>query len=122
MEIRNEKMIGYFEEQIRLCSQRSNALRSDGRTDEATFEKVRGNIYDIFRTVFLVAEDTCKGEPEKAAAFFIQRLEQIPSSWVTSLEKAREHDDEGKVQLEQLKLDTAAQIRANFEAIWEGAR
>ena len=45
----------WFEEQIALCGQRRQALLADDRADEATFEKIRANVYDIFRTVLSVA-------------------------------------------------------------------
>ena len=40
----------YFEGQIALCGQRNKELLADERMDEATFEKVKANVYDIFRT------------------------------------------------------------------------
>ena len=55
---------GYFEEQIRLCAERREALLADERGDEANFEKVRSNVFDIFRTVLSVAERQGKGDPE----------------------------------------------------------
>ena len=45
----------WFEERIALCAQRRQALLADDRGDEATFEKVRANVYDIFRTVLSAA-------------------------------------------------------------------
>ena len=45
------KLNSWFEEKIALCSKHNQELNMDGRTDEAIFEKVKANIYDIFRTV-----------------------------------------------------------------------
>ena len=69
----------WFEEQIALCGQRRQALLADDRADEATFEKIRANVYDIFRTVLSVAARTC-GEKDAAGRFFRQRMESIPTS------------------------------------------
>lgn len=111
----------YFEEQIALCGQRGQALLAGGRADEATFEKVKANIYNIFRTVFSVAVTTCPSDARKIQSFFSERIQQIPSGWAVAQEKARAHGDSARVYLEQIKLDTAGDIRENFAHIWEGA-
>lgn len=122
METTQEQLKKYFDQQISLCDLRYRELFADGRVDEATFEKVKGNIYDIFRTVFSVAVDTCKADPGQIPAFFMERLDHIPDNWRASYEKAKEHNDTAKMHMEQLKLDIVAQIRENFEKIWEGTQ
>lgn len=49
------KLNSWFEEKIALCGKRNQELNGDGRTDEAIFEKIKANIYDVFRTVLSVA-------------------------------------------------------------------
>lgn len=111
----------YFAQQIAMCGQRGQALQADDRADEAIFEKVKANVYDIFRTVFSVAVQTCKEDPDAVQRFFALRLEQIPTSWAAALEEAKKHDDAVKMRLEQIKLDTVGAIRENFVKIWEAA-
>ena len=111
----------WFDEKIALCSQRNQELNGDGRADEAIFEKVKSNIYDVFRTVFSVAVRTGSGNADAVKTFFVQRAEQIPAGWAAALEKAREHDDTVRMQTEQIKLDTVQEIREAFARIWEGA-
>ncbi len=108
----------YFETQIALCNRRRDALLADGRADEATFEKVRANIYDIFRTVLSVAVQHCEGHPDAVGQFFLLRLQNIPESWEAAYESAKSHNDTEKICLEQLKLDTVAQIRERFTDLW----
>lgn len=115
------KLNRYFEEQIAMCNQRNKKLLDDERTDEATFEKVKANVYDIFRTIFSVAVKTSKGEPDAVRRFFVQKIEQIPSSWVTAYDKAKQHNDTVKMCLEEIKLDTIGEIKENFAKTWEGA-
>lgn len=120
----NEKQLKFqkfFEEQIALCEQRGGQLLADGREDEATFEKIKGNIYDIFRTVWAVAVKSC-ADDEQVEGFFRLRLEQIPASWLMAYEKAKEHDDVSKMHLEQTKLDAVQRIREEFTRIWEGVQ
>lgn len=122
MEEKQLKLDRYFDEQIALCGQRNKELLADERTDEATFEKIKANIYDIFRTVLSVAVTTCKDGPDEVRNFFVKRIEQIPSNWADAYEKAKEHDHTINMQIEKVKLDTVDEIKKIFEAIWEGAQ
>ena len=110
------KLNSWFEEKIALCGKRNQELNGDGRTDEAIFEKIKANIYDVFRTVLSVAVNA-----DAVKTFFVQRAEQIPAGWAVALEKAREHNDTVRMQTEQIKLDTVQEIREKFSKIWEGA-
>ena len=110
-------MNAYFDEQIALCNRRSEELFADSRGDEAVFEKVRANVFDIFRTVLSAAEKSCKGDAEAAARFFLLKLEQIPSNWVESYEKAKQHNDAAKMRTEEIKLDALRQIKEYFSGL-----
>ena len=102
--------IDWLETQIRAGQAEAAALELDHRRDEAVFSKIRGNVFDIFRSVYSASPDT---------AFFLARLEQIPASWQTALEQARRHDDSGKAHIETIKLEAAAQIRQAFRSTQE---
>lgn len=118
----NEKLLklgDFFRSQIDLCAQRAAALSAGGRADEAVFEKVRGNIYDVFRTVLSAAVQACGEDPDAVERFFAERLEKIPQSWEAAREKAMAHNDTEKVFLEEIKLETVSRIRETFTAIWE---
>lgn len=115
------KLNSYFEEQIAICGRRNKELLDDERTDEANFEKVKGNVYDIFRTILSVAVKTSQGDSNAVQHFFVQKAQQIPSSWVTSYDKAKQHNDMVKMQIEQIKLDAIGEIKEKFAKIWEGA-
>lgn len=111
-----------FAEKIARCEQRGMELRADNREDEAVFEKVRANVYDIFRTVLSAGVRTCGQDADGFRHFFDLRIQQIPTSWQASLEKARAHQDTAKVHLEEIKLAAVAEIRETFDTIWEGAQ
>ncbi len=115
------KLNDWFGEKIALCGRRNQELNENGRTDEAIFEKVKANIYDVFRTVLSVAVKTGNGDSDAVKTFFVQRAEQIPAGWAAALEKAKEHHDTVRMQTEQIKLDTIFEIREEFARIWEGA-
>ncbi len=113
------KLNDYFDRQISLCEQCNIKLLADDRMDEAAFEKVKANIYDVFRTIFSVAVQNGKGDSEAVKSFFILKTEQIPSNWATAYNKAKQYDDAVKMQIEQIKLDTVGEIKKMFETVWE---
>lgn len=120
----NEKiecMNAYFEVQIDRCAQRERALLADGRADEASFEKVRANIFDVFRTVLAAAEKR-GGEEAAVTDFFLEKAERIPESWISSCAQAEAHGDAVKAHLEHIKLDTLREIKAQFAAVWGSAQ
>lgn len=108
----------FFEAKLTECKKEIAALHADGRADEAVFARVRMNVYGIFSTVFSAG---CRTAGENAAAFFLDRLQQIPQSWQASLEKAEQHADTQKVYIEHIKLETAGQIRQTVGKLLEEA-
>lgn len=121
MEQKLLKLDRWFEEQTALCGRRGQELLADDRGDEAVLERIRANIYDVFRTVLSVAVKTCPNQEEAVGRFFLRRAETIPSAWAASYEKARQHHDPVKLRIEQIKLDTAGEIKEHFLRVWEGA-
>lgn len=119
MEEKWTAFVAYMDEQIALCAQRADALRADARADEANFEKIRSNIYDVFRTVARVAQEQCGQDAAALRRFFAERLEKIPASWHASLQKAEAHRDADKAHIEHIKLDTVRDIGERFARIWE---
>ena len=97
----------YLASQAEACARRFDALRADCREDEAVFQRIRGNVFDIFRTV----ADAAEKQPEPMA-FFRQRLTDIPAAWETALMQAQRHGDEGKAHIESIKLEAVREIRA----------
>ncbi len=109
----------YFDQQIEQCNQRIQILQADERRDEANLEKVRANVYDIFRTILSVATKTCKDDADATKRFFVAKTEQIPANWAASYEQAQKHEDAVKMQIERIKLDTVQEIRQRFAQEWE---
>lgn len=119
MKKRIELMNTYFDARIAECFEREKRLCQDERRDEADFEKVRANIYGVFKTVLSAAQKTCGDDDSAVKEFFLKKLEQIPENWRTSYEKAYTHGDAEKLQIESLKLGTAEEIKTKFKEIWE---
>ena len=115
------QMNTWFTAKIAACELRRQELQDDNRADEAAFEKIKINVYDIFRTVLSAAVQAGQGDETAVRAFFRQRLEQIPANWRTAYEKAARHDDAKTLQIEHVKLDTLAEIQNAFQEIWGDA-
>ena len=96
----------YFDRQLQCCQQEKAAMILDGREDEAVFAQIRGNVFGIFKTIW---------ELNRGEDFFLQKLEAIPNQWRISYEKAKLHNDVAAMTVEQIKLDTAQQIRLALE-------
>ena len=108
-EVTRTELLRRMDAMIADCASQVKALEQDERRDEAVFANIRMNVYDIFRTVLKTAFS--QPNPE---AFFLEKLDQIPASWRTSLSMALQHGKDEKAHIEQTKLDAAAQIRSLF--------
>lgn len=105
-----ESLHTFLTEQAALCREQSAALTADDRRDEAVFEKIRGNVYEIFAAVLT----TARKQPAPMD-FFRRQLAAIPANWEAALEKARAHGDEAKAHTELLKLEAVRAIRERLE-------
>lgn len=114
-----EAMNDYFFRQIEGCGQREQALRADERKDEAVFERIRANVYDIFRTTLSAAAQTRGEDAQGVQAFFQQRMKAIPAAWETARQEAERYGDENRALLECIKLETAKEIETQFAQTWE---
>ena len=121
MNERQQRFETYLDEQIAACKQRSQLLTKDDRADEGDLEKIRANIYGIFKTILSAAEKIHGEDDPAKRGFFRQKAEQIPASWAASYEKAEQHGDLEKMQIERIKLDTIREIKEMYMKIWEGA-
>jgi hypothetical protein len=101
-----ESLEKFMNEQAEACKARAAALTADNRQDEAVFEKIRGNVFEIFTAVLNAARK--QSDP---VDFFRRQLTAIPANWEAALEKAEAHGDEAKAHTERIKLDAVRAIR-----------
>lgn len=104
----------FLTEQADACRAKERELLSESRKDEANFEKIRTNIFEIFQSVWSAANKTSENPQE----FFLEKLEEIPVNWQTSLEKAVRYNDDGKAHIETIKLEITEEIKRAFQRIW----
>lgn len=113
-----EALNDYLVRQIAVCGQREQELRQDARQDEAVFEKIRANVYDIFHTTLMATVRICRENEAEIEPLFRQKLQWIPTAWEKARETAAQHGDDARVQLEDIKLEVVRQIRAQLAQNW----
>lgn len=109
-----QNILDFFEQKNAACGLERKRLQEEDRGDEANFEKIKANVYDIFKTIFLTAQKQYGDDQSKVQEFFLNKLEQIPSSWAAAYEEARQHDDAGAMHIESVKLEVVRDIRENI--------
>ena len=114
---KKENFIGYIDERTSAVQADIVRLIEDDRRDEADFEKIRGNIFQIIKTIVKASERISENEDEQIQ-FVDSRLTLFTETWKESMTKATEHNDERRILQEQVKLEALNEIRSAFERIW----
>ena len=119
MNEQHQKLKLYLDKQITDCIQRCKLLTAENRMDEGNFEKVRANVYEIFKTILSAAEKVYGTDNIAEKRFFLEKADQIPKSWTASYDNAKQHGDIEKMHMESIKLDTVREIKDICMQIWE---
>lgn len=97
------------------CKAKIHELTAAGAVDEANLEKVRLNIYDIFSKMFAASLRKVDGtDIEKLYVSYLEFFDKIPSNWRENYQKAKEHGAVTEYVIEELKLQTADEIKELF--------
>lgn len=118
---KKKQFYDYLEEQKADTQKEIETAMQENRKDEAGFLKAKGNMYDIFKAYFDVAEKA-ETETAKKIAFFQSKTQSLTGAWKMSLEKAKEHNDTAKIVVEEQKLAAAEEIMAAYKKIMEDER
>ena len=102
-----EKFVTYLDEQAARLREESRTLAADDRRDEGDLTKIRANVYGICKSVLQVQDSG------KAKAI----LTGLHDTWSKNLEMARGHDDVKQAVIEEIKLETLAEIQARLEGV-----
>lgn len=114
---KKERFIGYLDERTSAVQADIVRLIEDDRRDEADFEKIRGNIFQIIKTIVQASGRISENEEEQIQ-FVDSRLTAFAEDWKEAMAKAAKHNDEKRILQEQVKLEAIDEIRSNFERIW----
>ncbi len=113
-----ETFINYLQQRAAAIQADTVRLMDDHRADEANFEKIRANIFQIIKTILTTT--VVRREPEKRQEeLLVSRLNLFHDTWNAALEKAQAHGDQLRVRQEQVKLEALEEIRKRFEQLRE---
>ncbi len=112
-----EDFVKFLDERTSAVYKDINRLTEDNRKDEANFEKIRANIYQVLKTIFL-ASMRISGEEWEQVGYFGGRLDVMEETWRSSLAKASEHNDTVRAIQEQVKLEVMDEVRKTFKEMW----
>lgn len=120
-----EQYLNYIDEKITEHNNLHKQYKADDRKDEADLEKIKANIYEIFKTLFLndikQLQGKDLGEVKNINIYggYLLRFDTIPTNWKVSLDKAIEHGDTVKQVIEENKLAVAKELRDKFLAMFD---
>ena len=80
--------ISYLDQRTASVQEDIRRLIADNRRDEADFEKIRANIFQIVKTIFQASERMSLEESERVR-FLSSRLSLFQETWEASLMKAK---------------------------------
>ena len=103
------QMKTWLAQQAAACLDAQQQLRREGREDEAVFQRIRENVFELSAAVL----DTA-GKQLEPEVFFLQRMESIPANWKVARDKALAHGNSVQAHLEEIKLEAAEEIIRRF--------
>lgn len=114
-----QRFMAYMNHEKEVCLMEEKRLRADERIDEANFEKVKWNVYDIFSILLNSAKQKAT-DVEQLKSAYLPRFDTIPMNWRTRLATAKQHDDAETIYIEETKLGIANQIKEMFLELVNG--
>jgi hypothetical protein len=101
--------------------EKSIILTSEDSNDEAILETIKANVGDIFYKLFNVSyKNSCKNveadyvELRMLSETYFAFFDKIPAPWKEKMDKDKEHNLMVDYYKEQIKLETAEQIKNLF--------
>lgn len=101
----------FLTESAAAAQVRATALQDDGRRDEANFEKVRCNVFDICKTIYAALQ---RNDAQQLTQRYPEKLNGLCASWQAAYDKAKAHDDVQRMMIEEIKLKTLNAIRQKY--------
>ena len=88
-------------------------LYQENKYDEAKFEKIKRNVYQIYIKMFRISMRS-----DNVIKTFEGYLEKIPQNWKESLEEAKVINDFETEHIEMVKLETKDEIKDIFKKVY----
>ena len=114
-----EAFCNYLDAKMEEITLNEQQLLTEERKDEASHEKIKSNIYQIFKTIYFSLEKNPTRTQAEIKEQFLEKLEVIPNNWKIALDKARQHQDAERILIEEIKFEIRDEIRATYMRIME---
>lgn len=100
-----KQFMAYLDSKADFYRQESRRLAEDDRRDEGDLAEIRANVYGICKSVFQVLD----------APKAVCKLDGLRNEWEASRRAAQVHGDGKKAAIEEIKLETLAEIQAELQ-------
>ena len=108
-----KEFITWLSSKIEECKAETASLLADGRKDDASFARIRTNIYDVCRTV----SQALISRPGAGTGAIRTQLERFHTEWSAALERAKQHDNINGIAVEETKLAALDDILTHFREV-----
>lgn len=112
-----KRFIEYIDKSVEALQQEEKQLAASDRKDESNLVKIQINVYGICKSVYQVFAQSKAGEVLKST--YLEKLDSLAVGWQETRDKAQEYEAVDKVVIEDIKLQTLADVRLEFLKCWE---
>ncbi len=105
------KFIEYIDQAVERLQREEKMLAATDRKDESNLVKIRINVYGICKSIYRVFQSKL-GDSLKSA--YLDKLDSLAVGWQESKNKAQEFNAVDKMIIEDIKLQTLANVRLEF--------
>lgn len=119
-----EKYLNFIDERIAEYKCISERLLAEDRKEEADLELVKANIFELFRTIFIVDTRQLEGKDLSGLndidlyADYLLRFKNIPANWKIFMERAKEQNDATRLVVEETKIKVAQELKDQLISIF----
>ncbi|MDF2589281.1 MAG: hypothetical protein K0S41_3122 [Anaerocolumna sp.] len=113
--------LNYLDDKLQVSNKIITNLNVDGKNDEANLEKIRYNVYGIFKTLLLATEKKIQGKSKLASEIadefhkeYLATFDKIPTNWTQNFNKAKEHGNTTEMITEEIKLAVVDELRESY--------
>lgn len=122
-----EEFLGIINKRVEELKKSAKILMEEDRRDEAKFEKVKLNVYEIFEKMFLISfksayRDGSNTSSDDKDYYLLEEeynkfFEKITKPWKDNAVKDKEHGLSNDLMIEEIKIETAEEIKSTFKDI-----
>jgi hypothetical protein len=116
--------LNYLDEKLQESNENIDNLNVEDKNDEANLEKIRYNVYGIFKTLLLATEKKMQGKGKLASEMidefhteYLATFDKIPLNWIQNYKKAKDYGNTTEMITEEIKLAVVDELRERYKTI-----